>query len=112
MASDPEIHVDSEEEPILTRYEPDFRRVFARGSLVRVSENDPETVQVAFWSGKETGIELEEGPDGTGYYLESEVMMTWSTARRLHKLLGMYLEEHAPESRTEDKASDEPGSGA
>lgn len=112
MATDPDIHVASEEEPILTRYEPDFRRAFARGSLLRISENDPETLQIAFWSRKDTGIEMEEGPPATGYYLETEVMMTWSTAQRLHKLLGMYLEEHAPESPTEDTSTDEPESGA
>lgn len=98
---DSEVHIASEDAPILTAYEPNFHRVFARGSLVRLAEDDPETLQIAFWSAKDTGIELEDDVTGTGYHLESEVMMTWSTARRLHKLLGIYIEEHAPKAPRE-----------
>jgi hypothetical protein len=96
-SSDDDIHLGSEENPILTKYEPGFQRVFARGSLLRVSEDDDETLQVAFWSSKDSGIEVEEGGTATGYSLESEVMMTWDTAVRLRKLLDNYIDEHAPD---------------
>ena len=100
-----EINVASDESPILTRSEPEFRRFFARGSLLRVQDYDDDTVQLGFWSFKDEEVAI-EGEDGTatGYRLEAEAMMTWSTADRLRKLLDNYIEEHAPEeySRKDD----------
>lgn len=99
------IDVASEESPILTRTEPGFRRFFARGSLLRVQDYDEETVQLGFWSFKDQEVQLEEEDmDATGYRLEAEAMMTWSTAAKLRKLLDNYIEEHAPEEyhRSED----------
>jgi hypothetical protein len=100
-----EIDVASDEAPILTRSEPEFRRFFARGSLLRVQDYDDETVQLGFWSFKDEEIPIEEEDEtATGYRLEAEAMMTWSTANRLRKLLDNYIEEHAPEeySRRDD----------
>ncbi len=94
---DEDIHIAAEDSPLLTRYEPEFRRVFARGSLLRIAEDDPEILQVAFWSSKDKDVPLEDEQTGTGYRLETEVMMTWSAARRLRRLLDMYIEEYAPE---------------
>lgn len=104
VGDEEEIHVASDESPILTRNEPEFRRFFARGSLLRVQDYDEETVQLGFWSFKDENVPV-EGEDRTaiGYRLEAEAMMTWSTAARLRKLLNNYIEEHAPEEyRHED----------
>lgn len=105
--TDPEretdIHIASDEAPVLTKYEPDFQRIFARGSLLRISEDDDETLQLAFWSSKESGIETENGGHATGYALESEVMMTWDTAVRLRDLLDNYIDDHAPERVIENE---------
>ncbi|MFK5604767.1 hypothetical protein [Haloferax volcanii] len=95
--NDQEIHIASEEAPALTKYEPDFRRVFARGTLLRMSESDENTVQLGFWSDKETGIEVDDGVEATGYQLETEVMMHWSGVLRLRNLLENYIEENAPD---------------
>ena len=92
-----DIPLDDEEATIITAYEPDFTRVFARGSLLRINEDDPDTLQVGFWTTRDEGIELENGDIGTGYRLESEAIMTWRTARRLRDLLDSYIQEHAPE---------------
>jgi len=97
--NDTEIHVASEDAPILTNYEPDFQRVFARGTLLRVDENDENTVQMAFWSSKDEGIPVEEEgvEDAVGYRLETEVMMHWEGVLRLRDLLDNHIEEHAPD---------------
>lgn len=92
------VHVASDDSPILTRNEPEFRRFFARGSLLRVQDYDDDTVQLGFWSFKDEEVPMEEEDQmATGYRLEAEAMMTWSTANRLRKLLDNYIEEHAPE---------------
>lgn len=92
------IDVASDESPILTRSEPEFRRFFARGSLLRIQDYDDETVQLGFWSFKDEEVSVEgEDKTATGYRLEAEAMMTWSTANRLRRLLDNYIEEHAPE---------------
>lgn len=101
-----EIEFASEESPILTRNEPNFRRFFARGSVLRVEDYDSETVQLGFWNSKEEGIKLEEESEtsATGYTLEAEAVMTWSTLTKLHRLLESYIEENAPEEhRVESK---------
>lgn len=93
-----DIHAASNDSPIITRIEPEFRRFFARGSLLRVQDYDDETVQLAFWSFKDEDVPVEEEDiTATGYRLEAEAMMTWSTAARLRRLLDNYIEEHAPE---------------
>jgi hypothetical protein len=92
-----DIPLDGEDTDIFTAYEPDFSRVFARGTLLRISEDDPDTLQVGFWTERDQDIELEDGGTGTGYRLESEAVMTWRTARRLRQLLDKYIDEHAPE---------------
>ncbi|GAB7009061.1 hypothetical protein [Halorubrum trueperi] len=94
---DEEIHVASDDAPVLTKYEPDFRRVFARGTLLRMSESDDNTVQLGFWSDKDTEIEMDDGVEATGYQLETEVMMHWDGVLRLRNLLDNYIEEHAPD---------------
>ncbi|WP_199522897.1 hypothetical protein [Haloferax sp. Atlit-6N] len=92
------IHTASEDSPILTAYEPDFQRVFARGSLLRVDQDDPDIVQLGFWSTKDEGVPTEEEDQiGTGYRLETEVMMTWRSAVNLHNLLENYLDQNLPE---------------
>lgn len=93
---EPEIHVSTDEAPIITRYEPGFRRIYAAGSLVHNEDDDPHMVSIAFWSGRHRGIPLEGGQKGTGYQLESESVMTWEAAERLHKLLGKWLKERRP----------------
>lgn len=92
-----DIPLDDDNTPIVTAYEPDFRRVFARGSLLQVSEDDPDTLQIGFWSGRDEEVQVGEEETGTGYRLEAEAVMTWRTARRLRKLLDNYIEEHAPD---------------
>jgi len=94
---DEEIHVASDDSPVLTKYEPDFRRVFARGTLLRMSESDDNTVQLGFWSDKETGIEMDDDAEAIGYQLETEVMMHWDGVLRLRNLLDDYIENHAPD---------------
>lgn len=95
---DDDIHVASENSPILTAYEPDFRRVFARGTLLRIDEEYPETIQVGFWSSRDEDVEFDDGEEsGVGYRLETEVMMTWDSLLRLRKLLDNYIDDHAPE---------------
>lgn len=98
QSEEDEVHFASDDSPILTRNEPEFRRFFARGSLLRVQDYDDDTVQLGFWSFKDEEVPMEEGDQmATGYRLEAEAMMTWSTANRLRKLLDNYIEEHAPE---------------
>lgn len=92
-----DIPLDSEDTKIFTAYEPNFNRVFARGSLVQVPDDDPDTVQVGFWTDRDENIELEDGDTGSGYKLEAEAVMTWRTARRLRDLLDMNIKEHAPD---------------
>ena len=94
-----EIDFASEDSPILTREEPNFRRFFARGSVLQVEDYDNETVQLGFWNSKEEGIQLEGDSEttATGYSLEAEAVMTWSTLTKLHRLLESYIEENAPE---------------
>lgn len=102
--SEEEIHVASEEKPILTNYEPNFQRVFARGTLLQMDEEDEDTVELAFWSSKDTDIELEGEDAGkaVGYRLETEVMMHWDSVLRLRNLLDNYIEDNAPEHYLSD----------
>lgn len=94
-----DIHAGSEEAPILTNYEPDFQRVFARGTLLRMDDNDENTVQMAFWSAKDENIPVEEDDveGAVGYRLETEVMMNWDGILRLRDLLDNYIDDNAPE---------------
>lgn len=62
-----------------------------------MSESDENTVQLGFWSDKETGIEMENGGKATGYQLETEVMMHWNGVLRLRNLLDNYIEDNAPD---------------
>lgn len=100
---DEEIHIASEDAPVLTAYEPDFQRIFARGTLLRSGDSDDDIVQMAFWSSKDTDIEVEEEEveeditNAVGYRLESEVMMHWNGILRLRNLLDNYIDDHAPE---------------
>lgn len=59
-SSETEIHVADEESPALTSYEPNFQRVFARGTLIRKEEDDENIIQLGFWSSKDTDVELPE----------------------------------------------------
>lgn len=102
-----DIPLDSEETQILTAYEPNFNRVFARGTLLRVSEDDPDTLQVGFWTARDEEIELEDDGKGTGYRLETEAVMTWSTADRLRNLLDSFIEEHAPDEYSDTEIEGE-----
>ena len=94
-----DIHFASEESPALTTYEPDFQRVFARGTLLRMDEDDEHTVQLGFWSSKDENIELDDDgvANATGYRLETEVMMNWDSVLRLRNLLDDYIEKNAPD---------------
>lgn len=102
-----DIPLDDEDTQIFAGYEPEFSRVFARGTLLRFSEDDPDTLQVGFWTERDEGIELEDGSEGTGYRLETEAVMTWRTARRLRDLLDHYIEEHGPEEYSDAAASED-----
>lgn len=99
-----EIHVANDESPALTTYEPNFQRLFARGTLLRMEEDDENMVQLGFWSSKETDIELpdEDIPSAVGYRLETEVMMDWDSAVKLRNLLDNYIDNHAPDEYLED----------
>lgn len=99
-----EIHVASEESPVLTNYEPNFQRVFARGTLLQMDEEDDNIVQLGFWSSKDTDvpIEDEEISSAVGYRLETEVMMDWDSVLRLRNLLNNYIEDNAPERHLDD----------
>lgn len=102
--SETEIHVADDEAPALTTYEPDFQRVFARGTLLRMEEEDDNMLQLGFWSSKDTGIEISEQDveNAVGYHLETEVMMDWDSAVRLRDLLDNYISDHAPEEYLAD----------
>ncbi len=99
-----EIHVANDDAPALTSYEPNFQRVFARGTLLRKDEEDENIVQMGFWSSKDTGIEISEQDveNAVGYHLETEVMMDWDSAIRLRDLLNNYIEQHAPNEYLND----------
>lgn len=94
-----DIHEASEDAPILTKYEPNFQRVFARGTLLQMDETDEHVIEIAFWSSKEEDIDIEEEgyENAVGYSLETEVMMHWDGVIRLRDLLDEYIEEHAPD---------------
>lgn len=94
-----DIHVASEDSPVLTTHEPNFQRVFARGTLLQMDEYDDSTVELAFWSSKDTDIELEDEDvsNAVGYRLETEVMMDWDGIIRLRDLLDNYIEDNAPD---------------
>lgn len=99
MTKEIEIHENSDELPIVTRYEPGFTRVFARGSLVQTEDDEPDNiVQLAFWSGRDRDIEITDDDGETvsavGYRLETEVMMEWDAIHRLHALLEQFIQEH------------------
>ena len=96
MPDEKDVHVASEETPIITRYEPGFRRIYAQGSLVHNEEDDPHMVSIAFWSARHRNIPVEEDGTATGYQLEGETVMTWEAAERLHRLLGKWLKERRP----------------
>jgi hypothetical protein len=102
--SETEIHVADEEAPALTSYEPNFQRVFARGTLIRKEEKDDNMIQLGFWSSKDTNVELpeEDIPNAVGYHLETEVMMDWDSALRLRDLLDNYIHDHAPDEYLND----------
>lgn len=102
---DDEIYVASEESPFLTTYEPDFQRIFARGTLLRTDGSDDDIVQMAFWSAIDTDIEVEEEDitNAVGYRLETEVMMHWNGILRLRNLLDNYIDDHAPERYLDDR---------
>lgn len=103
VEADSEIHIASEEAPILTNYEPNFQRVFARGTLLQMDENDDNTVEMAFWSSKDEDIEIEsEETNAVGYRLETEVMMHWDGILRLRDLLDNYIEDNLPEQYESD----------
>lgn len=89
-----EIHQASEASPILTKYEPGFRRVYAKGGLVR-KDGEPEEgmLRLAFWSSKQdVHMESEDGEtSGVGYSLETEVVLTERAAERLRDLLTYWL---------------------
>jgi hypothetical protein len=102
---DEEIHVANDDSPILTRYEPNFQRVFARGTLLQMEEDDDNMVEIAFWSSKDTDIELEDQDvdDAVGYALETEIMMDWDSILRLRELLDNYIEDNAPDRYLSDE---------
>lgn len=90
-----EIHYANEKRPILTRYEPGFRRVYAKGSLLNRDQDEADVVRLAFWSNREK-VQFPEG-EGVGYLLEMEAVMSWDAAERLHGLLGDWLERQRPD---------------
>jgi hypothetical protein len=92
------IHEASPENPILLRYEPGFRRVYAKGALVRKDAEDPETLRLSLWSDKEE-VPLDGGKTGIGYMLEVEAAMTWRAAERLKVLLEKWLKEYEDSKR-------------
>ncbi len=93
-----EIHEARPEKPIVTRYEPGFRRVYAKGGVVsRDPEPDP-MIRLAFWSGR-ADVKLTDELTGTGYSLEMEVVMSLDGARRVRDLLTFWLDK-------EEKAAD------
>lgn len=94
-----DIHVASDESPVLTKYEPDFQRIFARGTVLQMDEHDDTMVEMGFWSSKQTGIEIEDDDvsDAVGYHLETEVVMHWEGILRLRDLLDNYIDDNAPE---------------
>lgn len=100
-----DIHVASEESPLLTTHEPNFRRFFARGTLLQMDEHDDSTVEMAFWSSKDTDLELEDedASNAVGYRLETEAIMEWDGIIRLRDLLDNYIEDNAPERYLSDE---------
>ena len=91
------IHEASADKPILTRYEPGFRRFYAKGGLVSKDDEPDEMVRLAFWSSKDP-VKLEtEKPEqdvlGVGYRLEAEAILSVDAATRLRDLLTFWLQK-------------------
>lgn len=107
MAGQVDIHENADDEPIVTRYEPNFQRVFARGSLLQFDEQEDDgIVQLAFWSSRDRDVEITEdgdSVDAVGYRLETEVMLEWERLVNLHELLGSFIDEHGPTSIDADE---------
>lgn len=90
------IHNASPQQPILTRYEPNFRRFYAKGGLVsKNGEPDDGLIHLAFWSSKQE-VQIEDEVTGTGYALEAEVTLTRDAAERLKGLLEHWLSSNEP----------------
>lgn len=100
-----DIHVADDDAPALTSYEPNFQRVFARGTLLRMEEDDDNMIQLGFWSRRDSGIEIPEQDveNAIGYHLETEVMMDWDSALRLRDLLDDYINNHAPDEKLDEE---------
>lgn len=94
-----DIHHASKQKPVLMQYEPGFRRIFARGTLLSHElsreAGEPDMLHLAFWSRRQNDIPMDEGVMGVGYHLETEAVMTWETAYRLQALLKDYLDKHS-----------------
>lgn len=108
-----DIHHASKQKPVLTNYEPGFRRIFARGTLLSHElsrePGEPDMLHLAFWSRRQDNIPIEDGVVGTGYHLETEAVMTWETAHRLQGLLKDYLEKHS--RKAEPPKAEAPSTG-
>lgn len=88
---DTKIHVASKNRPIVTRYEPGFRRVYAKGGLVsRDAEPDP-MLRLGLWS-ERVNLKMANKVEGVGYALEAEVVLSLDAARRIRDLISYWLE--------------------
>lgn len=91
------IHEASEELPMVTRYEPNFRRFYAKGAILETdSEPDEGLLRLSFWSSKANLVDQETNDEVVGYALEAEVVLTFNAAKRIRDLLGFWLTKHWP----------------
>jgi hypothetical protein len=94
-----DVHIAAPDAPMITRYEPGFRRIYAQGTIVHNEDADPSVVRIAFWSSRQKDLEMDDGEKkvkATGYALEGETVISWTAAEKLHFLLGKWLKEHRP----------------
>lgn len=91
-----EITESSPDKPIITKFEPGFKRFYAKGGLVsRDSAPDP-MIRLAFWSSR-VDLKMEGESEATGYALEAEAIMTLDAATRVRDLLTFWLEKKSSE---------------
>lgn len=85
-----DVHVASEETPILTRYEPGFQRFYAQGAVITKDGGPDQMLRMAFW-GSRADVELENKKKAQGYSLEAEAVISVDTAKRMRDLLNYWI---------------------
>lgn len=87
-----EIHESTPNRPIVTKYEPGFKRFYAKGGLVSRDGPPDPMIRLAFWSSK-VDLKMEDESEAVGYSLEAEAILTLDGATRVRDLLTFWLEK-------------------